>query len=222
MPCIFVLKVNNVQVNLCNLDFGLPEVRKISSQWYDLHLYGGEFLQFQHLCNLGQDVLQPILLWSLRRQSGYITICITKFPTVMCRPLVLTRIFSSVVTVEFPWITCYHTQWWVQWRIFPWNFRRWAIQPKMNVLSKSNPWLSPFWRINRANSLRCFSRSRRPSAAAPCPSVWLLLSGASSRILLSLPGAAGQSAPEINPIIKSEISVKNKWINGFSLKLNHF
>lgn len=67
--------------------------------------------------------------------------------------------------------------------------------------------VSPYWRINRANSLRCLSRSRRPSAAAPCPSVWSLLSGASSNILLSLPGASGQSASEISPVITSGIVV---------------
>lgn len=47
----------------------LPEVRKSASQWRYLHLYGGELLEFQHFCNLDQDFLQPILLWTLQRKA---------------------------------------------------------------------------------------------------------------------------------------------------------
>ena len=57
--------------------------------------------------------------------------------------------------------------------------------------------VSPFWRITRANSLRCLSPWCRLCPAASCPSASLLLSGAASHIPLSPPGEAGTSAPGI-------------------------
>ena len=62
----------------------------------------------------------------------------------------------------------------------------------------------PCWRTTRGGSQRRSSRFWRPSAASRGPSASLPPSGAASRILLSLPGAAGQSASAIKPISQSE------------------
>lgn len=76
----------------------------------------------------------------------------------------------------------------------------------------------PSWWTNCANPLHRPSWPRRPSPAAPCPSASLCLLRAFSRILLSLPDAAVQSASVMNPVIMSEITCRC----GEPTKIQHF
>lgn len=82
--CVFLLKP-------------LPQVREIAPQLCHLHLNGRQILEFQHFCNLGQDFLQPVLLWALPGRAADTS------DLYFREDFMMSGHSCGVSTLDFPW-----------------------------------------------------------------------------------------------------------------------